>query len=83
MNQPSTSDAEAASAPAFEKSLEELETVVKELEGGELPLEQAIRLFERGVALSTTCRRQLDEAETRVELLVRSGQGMKPEPMDV
>lgn len=70
-------------APAFEKSLEDLESVVKELENGDLPLEQAIQLFERGVALSGACRKQLDEAETRVEMLIRSGQGVKAEPMDV
>jgi len=60
-----------AQPPSFEAGLEELEKVVKELEGGELPLERALELFERGVALSETCRKQLEEAETRVEILLK------------
>lgn len=67
-------------APAFENSLVELEGVVKELEGGDLPLEKAIALFERGVQLSGTCRKQLEEAETRVEILLKKGNEVKPEP---
>jgi exodeoxyribonuclease VII small subunit len=58
-------------AVSFEGSLEELEKVVKELEGGDLPLERALELFERGVQLSETCRKQLEEAETRVETLIK------------
>ena len=65
---------------SFEACLEELETVVKELEGGDLPLERALELFERGVQLSGTCRRQLEEAETRVEILTRKNGRMQPEP---
>jgi exodeoxyribonuclease VII small subunit len=67
-------------APAFEQSLVELEGVVKELESGDLPLEKAIALFERGVELSGACRKQLEEAETRVEILLKKGNGVKPEP---
>ena len=67
-------------APAFEQSLGELETVVKELESGDLPLEKAIALFERGVSLSGACRKQLEEAETRVEILLKKGNEVKPEP---
>ena len=67
-------------APAFEASLVELEGVVKELESGDLPLERAIALFERGVGLSGTCRKQLEEAETRVEILLKKGNEVKPEP---
>lgn len=73
---------EPSPAPAFEQSLAELESVVKELESGDLPLEKAIQLFERGVGLSATCRKQLDDAETRVEMLVRSGNSVKPEPFE-
>lgn len=65
---------------SFEASLAELETIVKEMESGELPLERALELFERGVKLSETCRRQLEEAETRVEMLVRRGDKVQPEP---
>jgi exodeoxyribonuclease VII small subunit len=58
-------------AGSFETSLDELEKVVKELEAGDLSLERSIQLFERGVGLSDACRRQLEEAETRVEMLIR------------
>lgn len=72
--------AERAGAVPFETSLTELEAVVRDLESGELPLERAIQLFERGMTLSQQCRQQLEEAETRVEVLVRRGNQMKPEP---
>jgi exodeoxyribonuclease VII small subunit len=60
-----------AQPASFEASLDELEKVVKELESGELPLERALELFERGMALSGACRKQLEEAETRVEILLK------------
>lgn len=60
----------AAAAPlTFEKGLEQLEQIVKELERGDLALEESIALFEKGVALTETCRKQLEDAETRVEIL--------------
>jgi len=65
---------------SFEASLDELEKVVKQLEGGDLPLERALELFERGVGLSEACRKQLEEAETRVEMLVRKDGKLIPEP---
>jgi exodeoxyribonuclease VII small subunit len=68
------------SVEPFEKSLEELEKVVKELEGGELPLERSLALFERGMALSDACRKQLEEAETRVEMLIRKNGKIQVEP---
>jgi len=71
---------DASPSQAFETSLTELETVVKELESGELPLEKALALFERGVDLSGACRQQLEAAETRVEILMKKGSGVKPEP---
>jgi exodeoxyribonuclease VII small subunit len=64
---------------SFEAGLEALEKVVKELESGELPLERALELFERGVALSETCRKQLEEAETRVEILLKRAGKIQPE----
>jgi len=64
----------------FEAGLEELEKVVKELEGGDLPLERALALFEKGVGLSDTCRKQLLEAETRVEVLLKKNGKLQPEP---
>jgi len=49
----------------FEKGLERLEKIVKELEQGDLPLERALELFEEGMKLSGNCRRQLEEAENK------------------
>jgi exodeoxyribonuclease VII small subunit len=65
---------------SFEASLDELEKVVKELEGGDLSLERALALFERGVGLSDRCRAQLEEAETRVETLIRKDGKIAAEP---
>ncbi len=65
---------------SFETALQELESVVKQLESGDLPLEKALELFEKGMGLSDTCRLQLEEAETRVEILTRRGREMQPEP---
>jgi exodeoxyribonuclease VII small subunit len=64
----------------FESGLAELETVVKQLESGDLPLEKALELFERGMQLSENCRKQLEEAETKVEMLTRRGGAVTPEP---
>ena len=57
----------------FEASLSELERIVKELEKGDLPLEESLALFETGMRLSEQCKRQLEEAETRVEILMKKG----------
>jgi len=65
---------------SFEASLDELEQVVKQLEAGDLPLERALELFERGMGLSDLCRKQLEEAETRVEILIRKEGKIQPEP---
>lgn len=73
---------EQSSPHSFEASLEELERIVKELEKGELPLEQSLALFENGMRLSAECKRQLEEAETRVEMLMRKGSEMVPVPFD-
>lgn len=67
--------------PTFESRLSELEAVVKELENGDLPLERALALFEKGTELSAACRKQLDEAETRVEQLVKRGNTVVAEPL--
>jgi exodeoxyribonuclease VII small subunit len=72
--------ADAKPAASFESSLDELEKVVKELEAGDLSLDRSIQLFERGMSLSDTCRTQLEEAETRVEMLIRKEGKMVAEP---
>ena len=60
--------------------LQELEQIVKEMESGDLPLERALELFEKGMKISEDCRKQLEEAETRVEVLVRKGDRVQAEP---
>ncbi len=67
-------------APTFENCLDELEKTVKELEAGDLPLERSLQLFERGMELSDACRTQLEEAETRVEMLIRKEGKIVAEP---
>jgi exodeoxyribonuclease VII small subunit len=67
---------------SFEHELDELEAVVKKLESGDLPLEASLALFERGVSLSDSCRKQLDAAETRVEILVKRGRGVVAQPFE-
>lgn len=68
------------SKPAFETSLAELESIVKQLEAGDLPLERSLELYEKGMRLSAECRQQLEEAETRVEILSKKNGELKPEP---
>ena len=70
----------AQPAESFEASLDALEKVVKELEAGDLPLERSLELFERGVSLSEACRKQLEAAETRVEILLRKEGKISAEP---
>lgn len=59
----------------FEKSLMRLEEVVKRLESAELSLDEAMKLFEEGVKLSRDCQKQLEEAEGRVEILLKKADG--------
>jgi exodeoxyribonuclease VII small subunit len=76
---------ESGAAPAknLEACLDELEIVVRELEAGELPLERALELFERGMGLSNTCRLQLEAAETRVEALIHNAGKVSAEPFSL
>lgn len=65
----------------FEQSLTKLEEIVAQLERGDMPLEDSVRLFEDGTRLSAECRKQLEEAEGKVEALVKQRDGsMKREP---
>lgn len=65
----------------FEESLKKLEEIVAQLERGDLALEDSVRLFEEGTQLSAECRKQLEEAEGKVEMLVKQRDGaMKREP---
>jgi len=69
-------------APTFEQNLERLEGIVKRLEESELSLEEALKLFEEGTALSAGCRKQLEEAEHRVEILTKTANGVVAEPLE-
>ena len=59
----------------FEESLKQLETIVGRLERGDLPLEESIQLFEEGMKLSTACKDQLENAEGKVQVLMRQRDG--------
>jgi exodeoxyribonuclease VII small subunit len=71
---------EPATPKSFEAGLKELETIVREMESGELPLERALQLYESGMKLSEVCRKQLEEAETRVEILMKRGREVTAQP---
>lgn len=70
---------------SFEGALEQLEQTVSKLEEGELPLEEALVLFESGVAASRRCNETLEAAERRIEILVaeRGGNETEPFPEDL
>ena len=59
----------------FETQLGALEKVVRDLERGDLPLEESLKLFEEGVRLSRECQERLNQAERRIEVLLRDGEG--------
>lgn len=65
--------------PKFEECLQRLEVVVREMERGELSLEDSLKLFEEGVTLSGSCRRDLEEAEKRVDILLKENGHMRAE----
>ncbi|GAA4351084.1 exodeoxyribonuclease VII small subunit [Kangiella taiwanensis] len=62
--------AKQASKTNFETQLSELESIVEQLESGELPLEDALKVFEKGVKLSRQCQQMLSEAEQKVTILM-------------
>ena len=62
-------------AQSFESSLEALEKIVQQLENGDLALEKSLELFEQGIKLSRQCQERLNQAERRIEVLLRDNQG--------
>ncbi len=67
----------------FESALSRLEEIVKELESGDLPLEQSLKLFEEGIKLSRICNKRLEEAERKVEILLKDKSGaIRAEPFE-
>jgi exodeoxyribonuclease VII small subunit len=69
--------------PDFERALAELEALVERLEGGDLPLDEALKTFERGVELTRHCQDSLKAAQQRVEILLKRNGRPEPEPFSV
>ncbi|MFW6107808.1 MAG: exodeoxyribonuclease VII small subunit [bacterium] len=69
--------------PTFEESLDELESIIAELETGDLPLDKMIERYEKGVKALELCRKVLDDAEKRIEILLKDKDGkLRAEPFD-
>jgi exodeoxyribonuclease VII small subunit len=68
-------EANSLPAPDFETALKRLEDIVKKLENGELSLDSALQLFEEGIKLSRFCHTKLEQAERRVEILLKNSSG--------
>lgn len=64
---------------SFETAIKQLEEIVKSLENGDIPLDDALKLFEKGVSLTKVCTEKLNAAEKQIKLLVKDGDGMKKE----
>jgi exodeoxyribonuclease VII small subunit len=68
----------------FEEQLRALENVVERLEQGDIPLEESVKLFEQGLKLSNACKKELEAAEGKIEILVKQSNGeMKPVAMNL
>ncbi len=69
----------------FERAMEELETIVKRLEDGKVPLEESVAIYERGEALKRRCEDVLRQAEARVDKITTDANGrpVGTEPLDV
>ena len=67
----------------FEKAMERLEKIVEDLEGGNIPLEEALKKYEEGVKLSRVCQKRLSQAEKKIEILTRALDGsLQKEPFE-
>ena len=66
----------------FEESLQRLEAIVAELEKGDVSLDRALELFDEGMKLSGSCRKELEEAEGKVEILLKRDGKLQPEAFD-
>jgi exodeoxyribonuclease VII small subunit len=83
VNSPPIKKVDTPKKPDFEKSLARLEEVVRRLESPQLSLDDAMKLFEEGVALSRECQKQLEDAEGRVEILLKNADGkLTAEPFE-
>ena len=68
--------------PKFEECLQRLEKIVQELEKGDVPLEKSLTLFEEGMVLSSACRKELEQAEGKVESLLKKNGKLQAEPFE-
>ena len=68
--------------PDFERALAELEGLVERLERGDLPLDEALKAFERGVALTRRCQASLQAAQQKVEILLKKGGAPEIQPFE-
>jgi exodeoxyribonuclease VII small subunit len=75
--------AKSRKAPDFEQSLEQLESLVEALEAGDLTLEQSLKQFEEGIALTRACQTALGEAEQTVKILTEKSGQAALEDMDI
>lgn len=66
----------------FEECLQRLEKIVQELEKGEVPLDKSLTLFEEGVQLSSACRKELEQAEGKVEILLKKNGKLQAEQFE-
>ncbi len=64
-----------AKGKTFEDSIKELEAIVEKLEKGECPLDEAVKLFEKGVKISNECHKELDTAEQKIKILTENPAG--------
>ena len=64
---------------SFETAIKQLDEIVRSLENGDIPLDEALALFEKGVKLTEVCTAKLNAAEKQIKLLVKDGDGMKKE----
>ena len=69
--------------PKFETAMKRLEEIVAKMESGDLPLDESLKLFEEGIKLSRVLNKKLEEAERKVEVLVKDEKGgFRTEPFD-
>lgn len=68
--------------PSFEQAMEQLERIVAKLESGDVPLEQAIELFQEGMKLSQLCGQKLEQVERKIEVLLEQEGGLTRKPFN-
>jgi exodeoxyribonuclease VII small subunit len=71
-----------SAAPDFERSLQELESLIQRLERGDLPLAESLALFEQGIGITRQCHASLADARQRVEILLKEGGSEQVQPFD-